>query len=577
MPVIAKKQCPQCASNGNDTSEDNLIVFEEGLPNCLACGYVENKWNNTPIMKEEKITNSQELIQGTITDIKSRGISKKTCEFMDYQLGYYTGYIEGDYCTNVKVQIANYYSDSGQLIKQKLRTQDKKFIWLGKGETGLYGQWKWPTGSANFVTCVEGEADALAVLETQSHRFPVVSISMGAGGARKELSKEHVFKWLNGFKSIILAFDNDDAGRKATEECLTLFDIDKVKIATWPQKDAGDIVKDSTKSHDQKKNEITNVLFSAKCIIPQQIVTVEDIMDRIMTRPEKGIPYNWKSLNNITMGFKRNQLSIWVAAEGTGKTEVVRQLAYELYNKGINTGILSFEEPAEVVYHRMAGYALNNPRIHMNLDEDWVGNEDKIKAEINKFNEKIYVFDNKYGINNKEQVISWIKYLAKVRDCKLIIIDNIKGLCSGMVNENMELRQYMLDFQQLKNSLDIHIFLVSHLGKHALSLNAYVSSSPKNPSEYLNRTAEDMNKYINKPGMSWESGRMPQSQQVEGTNSVTALADNVFGIARNKVSTDKTEQRIMRVKCLKTRTWGGDVGSVFKLYYNDDGKYEEIL
>jgi len=37
--LLRKQRCPQCASNGKDTSADNLSVWSDGHVYCFACGY----------------------------------------------------------------------------------------------------------------------------------------------------------------------------------------------------------------------------------------------------------------------------------------------------------------------------------------------------------------------------------------------------------------------------------------------------------------------------------------------------------------------------------------------------------
>ena len=36
--LLRKEQCPDCASNGGDTSKDNLAVYSDGQTHCFACG-----------------------------------------------------------------------------------------------------------------------------------------------------------------------------------------------------------------------------------------------------------------------------------------------------------------------------------------------------------------------------------------------------------------------------------------------------------------------------------------------------------------------------------------------------------
>ena len=39
--VVGKTQCPECALQGRDTSQDNLVLYENGGEHCFACGYTK--------------------------------------------------------------------------------------------------------------------------------------------------------------------------------------------------------------------------------------------------------------------------------------------------------------------------------------------------------------------------------------------------------------------------------------------------------------------------------------------------------------------------------------------------------
>ena len=37
--VVARKQCPKCASEGHDNSQDNLAEYSDGHAYCYRCKY----------------------------------------------------------------------------------------------------------------------------------------------------------------------------------------------------------------------------------------------------------------------------------------------------------------------------------------------------------------------------------------------------------------------------------------------------------------------------------------------------------------------------------------------------------
>ena len=41
--AVDREQCPACASRGQDTACDNLVVYDDGHKFCYACKYRENR------------------------------------------------------------------------------------------------------------------------------------------------------------------------------------------------------------------------------------------------------------------------------------------------------------------------------------------------------------------------------------------------------------------------------------------------------------------------------------------------------------------------------------------------------
>src|SRR5574337_863214 len=120
------------------------------------------------------------------------------------------GEYKGDKC-----HIANYRTASGDLVAQKLRLSGKKFSVIGGGkDMPLFGQHLFAGGKSVVIT--EGEIDALAMSKAFDGKWPAVSIPNGAQSAVKAIQK--AYEWLDGFERIVLCFDQDEPGRKASQE-----------------------------------------------------------------------------------------------------------------------------------------------------------------------------------------------------------------------------------------------------------------------------------------------------------------------------------------------------------------------
>lgn len=546
--VIRRERCPKCAEAGGDTAGNNLAVYEDGGTWCYSC-------NDKPKIKGK-------LIEGNIQPLRTRAINEETCRFFNYQVGQYTGKLGQIAVKDHWVQVANYCNNRGTIIAQKLRDADKNMTILGNGRSlPLYGMWKYKPNPNLFITITEGEIDCLSIAQAMGLQYPVVSLANGASSARKAI--ETNLKWLMGFKYVVLAFDNDDVGREAAESCLDLFEYGRVRVAQWPTKDANELLVEGD------EQTISTTIWNARNIAPDSLVTISDKLVEVLKQPQFGVPYPWEAMTKFTYGFQFGEIHIIVAANGIGKTEFVKDIMFHFLEQDVGVGLFSFEQPAEDTIRRLVGAKLGL-KLHL-PGAEW--DEEKIRQEALKLDDKLYLCD-RTGSISIDELLQSIRYLAKVKHKRLFIIDNIRGLGIG---HDVEIAgNFMRKLQQMVIELKISVFLLSHVAKDKYGSQVYVSTSPKNKEAYEAQTVEEVESLIKKPGMDWESGRMPSTVNVDGPSVICDLANYVWCLARNKTSEDYEESHIIRVKAVKTRLDGEYTGNIFKLRYTSEGRLEQV-
>ena len=200
----------------NCDSQDNLAIYltpdgSHGHTYCFGCHSYEKTNGELPeVATTKKITN---MIEGITEALPSRKINSETCKKFNYETGTYKG---------EPVHIANYYDKDYNKVAQKLRFADKRFIWLGDPDKiTLFGQQVWREGGEKSkIILTEGELDCLSVSAVQGNKYPVCSIPSGSASAKKFIKKE--LQFLSKFSSIILMFDTDEAGVKASVEVANL-------------------------------------------------------------------------------------------------------------------------------------------------------------------------------------------------------------------------------------------------------------------------------------------------------------------------------------------------------------------
>lgn len=525
-----KSQCPKCAEQGRDNSEDNLSTYADGQY-CHSCGYSA---------KEEPINGMIE--KGEYRALTSRSLSKETCQKYDISIGEFTGNLgKNNYIDNGKVVVLN-QSEKGKLVKQKIRSVADSHKTTQRGDTKkniLFGQHAFTPNENRFITITEGEFDAASVYQTTDR--PAVSITTGASGAKKELSQH--LKWLNKWKYVILAFDNDEAGQAATQECLDLFEPGKVRIAHWPLKDANEMLVAN------RGPEIMQCLWDAEEYAPEDIITVGDVIGEILDRPVVGLELPWKPMTDIMYGLRPNEIICVAGGTGLGKTEFIKDIILHLgFHLKERVGLFSFEQKPADTMRRLIGGVIGKP---LHIPGEWW--DPKVIEETSKMFDDVIYSCGRQGPMGIPELSNLIRYLCKAKGVKFFVVDHLKALAATMTNKLTGVEDAMANLKGLCNELNCTIILVCHLAKD----------------KKLSKTGQD--------DESWRDGRVPVLENVYGSSAVEAWADFVFAISRNANSEFPSEQLRTKVQCLKARLDGTKSGARFDLLYNVvKGRLEEM-
>lgn len=552
--TVDTSACPNCKATGGDWDSNNLVIYADKSVYCFACGYSsreESKW-----------------IRGEIQSLeKSRGISEATCKFYDYKVGKYTGSIgmggKKRNCQDEWVRIMEWYED-GKLIMQKIKTQFKDMKLFGNTQCKrLWGMDKFHPTDKLFLTITEGEEDAMAIAECQGCQFPVVSLPGGSNNADEILRLN--LPWIQKFKYVVLAFDNDAAGKTAIQKVLAadLFEPGKIRIAKWELKDANDMLKAG------KKKEIIDALFRAQVYEPDHIVSVSKVIEQVMEQPQFGLEYPWPTWNKWTYGLRFNEITTLVGPSGIGKTEIIKDIVSH-FLKDMNVGVFSFEQtPADTIRRYVGsklGLKLQKP------GEKW--DAELIRKTAMEFDDKVFLY-NFDGVVDIKDIFYSIRYMNKAKGCRLFVIDNLKSL--RVVLDKEQCTEFTTGLKALVRNLDIHVILVSHVNKDGIRQSTHVGFSSKVKEPHSDLNEDSIKEIMNKFSLDWANGRMATPSNIEGFNDIEAVSDYVITIARNKLSTNPKERRTITVKLWKEgRVDSDNTDYTFKLYRNDEGKLEEI-
>ena len=513
---IKHEPCPQCQSR------NNLARYSDGHGWCFGCGYREpangetNEFNNTKIKTD--------MITGQVEALSKRQIDFDTCKFFNYQTGEYNG---------SPVQIAPYYNSNYQIVAQHIRFPNKDFIWLGDmNEVGLFGMHKWK-GNQKMITITEGELDAMSVSKVQGNKWPVVSVPSGEKSAKKYIKKN--LEYLESFEKVVLMFDNDEAGNTASIECAQLFSPKKALVSKLPLKDANDMLVSG------RGKDIINHIWNARPYTPEGIIAGADTWDLVMQDDSKECtPYLWEGLNNKTKGIRKGEIVLFTAGSGTGKSQVCREIAFDLIIKGKNVGYIALEESVARTVRGLISIDLNSKIHEEEVRRDFT--EETLKKSWDKIQGHTY-FHKHFGSTDSENLMSKIRFLVRGCDCDYVVLDHINMVVSGIEGDERKLIDYtMTRLRSLVEELNFGLILVCH-----------------------------MKRLPDKTGH--EEGAITSLSHLKGSHGLGQLTDICCGLERSQQNEETKD--ILTIRVLKNR-YNGDTGVACSLHYDrETGRLSE--
>lgn len=507
--------CPKCGSS------DACGVFSDGHRFCYSCN---TYFRPDGSVKSEVVRVSKDCIPlGELEEVSltKRCISKDTCS----KFKYFSTVYKGKPC-----QVACYYDDSGNLVGQKLRFPDKSFAVLGSISNRLYGSQLWASGKKIVIT--EGEIDCLTVSQLQGNKWPVVSIPNGAQGAKKAI--EVNLEYLENFEEVILMFDMDDPGRKASEECAKILPAGKAYIANLPCKDPNECLSEG------KGPEVLQAVWNAKPYRPDGIVSGTDLYEKCVTDIDDlkdSVEYPWVALQNKTKGARHGELYVFTSGSGMGKSTILRELEYYFgVHRGELCGIVALEESTRKTGMELMSIHLSKRLI---LNPECADEDERSRAFSETIgNGNFFLYDH-FGSLDSGNLLSKLRYMIVSLGCKRIFLDHISIVVSGMDadedgGERKAIDKLMTNLRSLVEETGATMFVVSHL---------------KRPEK-----------------KGHEEGAQVSLSQLRGSGAIAQLSDMVIGLERNQQGDNPN---VLTLRVLKNR-FCGDTGISGYLEYDPE-------
>jgi len=511
-------ECPDCGSS------DGLAVYTGGTGHCFVCeGNFrgldgEEKGRQVSEFKDEKFA---ELLP---IPTPRRDIDIKA--FAQYSYG----------LNSSGVHTINHYDIDGKLVAQKFRYPDKTFKWIGNAKEAVpFGMNLWRSGGKK-IYITEGEIDCLSIATATGGKYPSISINNGAQAAKKDLAK--YIEYLNSFEEIVLCFDNDEPGHKATAEVAQLFPPGKVStVNTSPYKDMNDVLTNLGKAG------VLKFYYETKSYTPDGIVSGASLQyaDVVAIDNSKSYKTPFDGLNKQLRGLRKGELVTFTAGSGMGKTTLVRECAYDLaVNQGLKIGWVALEENTQRSALGFMGIHLDTP-LHLAEERENVKDEELHRAFDEVIaTDNIYFYDH-WGSLDSANLISKLRFLAVAAEVDFIFLDHISIVVSGQDtgNERQAIDNLMTALRSLAEETQVGICIISH----------------------LRRPTGDKG---------FENGTEVTLSHLRGSGGIAQLSDAVVALERDQQAV--TESSVGNIRILKNR-YTGETGMAGKVkYYKETGR-----
>ena len=531
-PICGHHKCLTVFSNGNawchshNSDGDSPWNYAEAL---------KNRSSETPNPKPQLITPTK--IEGDVfSSLDDRKISEDTARKYGVTVVFNT---QG----KIVQHLYPYYSE-GNRVATKRRIIDtfikdfKDFRWVGSvSEAGLFGENLFKSGG-KYLLLVEGECDAMASYQLMGSKWAVVSIKGGAGNAVKDIKNS--LEFVEGFEFVVICFDQDKAGRGASQRVARVLKPGKAKIMTLPNgfNDPNDML---IANEHQK---FIQSFWDSKVYTPSGVINISESREKFHDRTIKeSVPYPWEGLNQKLYGLRQGELVTLTGGTGLGKSSVTREIEHHLImNTKDNVGVISLEED----WRRTVDGILSieaNARLYIDQERDKFSRE-----ELDKLFNILYDGKNQnrvwihahFGTNSIDEIFSKLRFMIIGCSCKWVVIDHLHMLVSAVRegDERRAIDDIMTRLRSIVEETGAGLILVSHLRR--------VSSDKGH-----------------------EQGIEVSLSHLRGSHSIAQLSDCVIALERNPQADDPDESNTTRLRVLKSR-YTGDVGVASALLYNND-------
>jgi hypothetical protein len=547
--------CPRCIKNGRDNKKDNLVVYrDENGAHCFACGYTVKSKSIEDEKEEDLFVESMAVFSKEDLQKLKENTTTEGSDYRSIRDDIYSYFgVRHEYDTETLDLLKQFYPNTknGELCGFKVRKLPKEFYSLGtnSSSTDLFGQFRFLKSTSNWCLIVGGEIDQLSayqmLVDYQHSRgsdfapTAVVSPTVGETSAAKQLQNH--YEWFNRFEKIFLCFDNDVAGREATEKAVKILPKGKVFITELSLKDPNEYLENS------KQKEFIHAFYQSRQYAPAGIIGSDRLRDRIIAHvqtPKIPLPPFMSTLSTMTAGgIPLGVIVNLGAASGVGKTSIVNELTYFwIYSSPHRIGVVSLELDAgqygEAMLSRHVRTKISlisepNKKLEF-LNRPDIVEKTKDFLELPDGSPRWHVVDDRDG--GIETIKGVVENLVVACECKVIILDPLQDLLDGMSNEEQAI--FMRWQKSMVKRYNMTFININHVRKSGAG------------------------------GQQNSQGAFITEEDFAGSSTIFKSAAGNFLFMRNKYAEEEIERNTVKCMASKIR-WTGNTGPAGEFYYDN--------
>ena len=375
--------------------------------------------------KEEPITEKENITEY----FKKRCISRETLDYCDVREDKGGNAVFNYYDTNDVLTMVKY-----KLSRKPQKGENKSWCQKGADTTQLLFNMNRVNPNQPLLI-VEGEPDCLAAIESGYKNS--VSVPLGANNYGWI---EQNWEFLEQFSSIILAFDNDEAGIKAQKEVIYRLGTWRTGVVDIPStvefNDHSVTVKDINELLYYKgKEAVLDAIVNAKDSPVQSVVdfsTIEDVdIDKM-----PGIYTGFKEVDKVIGKIFYSMITIVSGLPSSGKSSFLNQIIGNVIDSGERVWIFSNEMNSNILSNwltlGLAGRGNINEYISTYTGAPYYKTPAEIKEKIRRFYDgQLYIYKDD-APNDEDSLFISMEECVRKFGIRTLIIDNL--MCIALNN-----------------------------------------------------------------------------------------------------------------------------------------------